>query len=120
MEHQEEDVEQELQQHPQVPEAQNMLLQLQRSILQLQRLEEMQQQGQEKMEAEKKDLLEQVKQLKQAELEAWRAALRRLIAFQQLEQDLAPRNENRTSLSHYRGCPSPCSRRHDAAAVRKF
>jgi len=28
-----------------------------------------------KMEAEKKDLLEQVKQLKQAELKAWRAAL---------------------------------------------
>ena len=72
-----------------------------------------------KMEAEKKDLLEQVKQLKQAELEAWRAALWRLIAFQELEHDLAPRNENPNSLSHYRGCPSPCSQRHDAAEVRK-
>ena len=75
MEHQEEDVEQELQQEPQVPEAQNMLLQLQERIQQLQRREIIQQERKEKMEAEKKDLLEQVKQLKQAELEAWRASL---------------------------------------------
>jgi len=114
-----EEVVEQLEQQPQEPEAQNMLLQLQEKFQQLQRLEEMEQQRQEKMEAEKKDLLEQVKQLKQAKLEAWRAALRRLIAFQELEQDLAPRNENHPSLSHYRGCPSPCSQRHDAAEVRK-
>jgi len=98
MEHQEEYVEQDLQQQSQVPEVQNMLLQLQERILQLQRLEEMEQQRQEKMEAEKEDLLEHVKHLKQAELEAWRVALRRLIAFQDLEQDLVPRIENHTSF----------------------
>ena len=75
-----------------------MLLQLQERILQLQRLEEMEQQWQEKMEADNKDLLEQVKQLKQVELEAWRAAWRRLTAFQELNKDLAPRNENHNSF----------------------
>jgi len=58
----------------------------------------MEQQWQEKMEADKKDLLEQVKQLKQVELKAWRAALPWLIAFQELEKDLAPCNENHTSF----------------------
>jgi len=65
---------------------QDVLQRLQQRVLQLQ------------TEMEMQDILQQVDQLRQAELQAWRDQLQSVMAVQQLAENLAPGNENHLCL----------------------